>query len=347
MTEHLPEGKVPLTAGKLKGLRAVSTERRVIAALALDQRGSLADLMTKASGQSPSRAMLEEFKSTVTGALAPYASGILLDLEYGKRAISLRAPKTGLLLTYEMNAYVNRSPHRPPQLIPGLSVKRLKENGAAGVKVLIHYASHAPEETNDAKRAFVERVGAECAAEDIPFFLEVVGYDGDGTGPASPGYARRKPEIVIHNMREFSRPRYQVDVLKIEFPVDLKHTSGIRSFTGQAAYSRQEALDAFRQSAAASSKPFIYLSAGVTHAEFVEGLYLAGEASVPFSGVLCGRAIWQEGAAVYARQGTAALEKWLEVGIQNIQAVNECLRSAHPWKAADLPENEILDSAPA
>jgi len=135
-------------------------------------------------------------------------------------------------------------------------------------------------------------------------------------------------------MSEFSQPRYGVDVLKVEVPVNMKFVEGTQSFTGAGvAYTRDEAMQHFRDAAAASSKPFIYLSAGVTDAVFRESLELAAEAGTNFSGVLCGRATWQEGVPVYAREGQEALERWLEDrGVKNIQALNDVLaKGAKPW----------------
>jgi tagatose 1,6-diphosphate aldolase len=91
-------------------------------------------------------------------------------------------------------------------------------------------------------------------------------------------------------------------------------------------------MDLFREAAAASRLPFIYLSAGVSNEEFTETLNLAAEAGVPFSGVLCGRATWKDGIPVYAKQGVQAFRQWLETqGVENIQAVNACLEAAKPW----------------
>ena len=92
-------------------------------------------------------------------------------------------------------------------------------------------------------------------------------------------------------------------------------------------------MDLFRTSASAASLPFIYLSAGVTDEIFRETLELAAEAGTPFSGVLCGRATWQDAIPVYAKEGVGALEAWLEDrGVQNIIALNEVLvKGAKPW----------------
>ena len=48
--------------------------------------------------------------------------------------------------------------------------------------------------------------------------------------------------------------------------------------------------------------------------------------------MLCGRATWKDGIAVYGKQGGAAFRKWLEdEGVKNINNVNDRLKAAHPW----------------
>ena len=112
-------------------------------------------------------------------------------------------------------------------------------------------------------------------------------------------------------MQEFSKPQYKVDVLKVEVPINAEFVEGSSVYKGQKAYSRAEALDHFRKAAAVATKPFIYLSAGVSNAQFTESLNMASEAGTDFSGVLCGRATWKEGIPIYAKQGVKALEDWL------------------------------------
>jgi tagatose 1,6-diphosphate aldolase len=89
----------------------------------------------------------------------------------------------------------------------------------------------------------------------------------------------------------------------------------------------------FKDAASVAKKPFIYLSAGVTDDIFRETLELAAEADTPFSGVLCGRATWQDGIPVYASKGYDALVAWLEDrGVKNIEALNKVLaKGAKPW----------------
>jgi tagatose 1,6-diphosphate aldolase len=320
-----------LTPGKLAGLKAVSNERGVIAAAAMDQRGSLQKSLAKEKGSDVSDAMMEEFKILVTEVLTPHASAILLDPEWGLPASKRRAKNAGLLLAYEKTGYDKTGPGRLGDLLNHWSARRLKEAGADCVKILLYYTPFDPKDINDQKHAWVERIGDECRANDIPYFLEFVGYE-EGADEKGVEYAKKKPQIVMESMKEFSKDRYGVDVLKVEVPVNMKWVEGAKCYGGQKAYSKQEAMNFFRQAAQVSSKPFIYLSAGVSNAEFTESLEMAAEAGVRFNGVLCGRATWKEGIPVYAKQGAEAFRKWLQTeGVKNINNVNDRLKAATSW----------------
>lgn len=321
-----------LNPGKIKAMERLSDSRGVIAAAAMDQRGSLRKALAAAGERDISATEVEEFKILVSEVLTQYASAILLDPEYGLPAAERRAPNTGLLLAYEESGYDNTRPGRLPDLLPLESVKRLKEQGADAIKVLIYYTPFDDTKVNDEKHAFVERIGDECHANDIPFFLEFIGYDPEGGDEKGLEYAKKKPQIVIESMEEFSKPRYGVDVLKVEVPVNMKFVEGTKAFKGTAAYSRQEAMEHFRRAADVAAKPFIYLSAGVSNEEFTETLQFVSDSGVRYAGVLCGRATWLDGVPVYAKQGAEAFRHWLETdGVKNIQAVNDCLQTASSW----------------
>jgi tagatose 1,6-diphosphate aldolase len=322
-----------LTPGKLAGMKAVSDSRGIIAAAAMDQRGSLQKALAKEKGCDVTDAMMEEFKTIVTEVLTPHATAILLDPEWGLPASKRRAKNAGLLLAYEKTGYDKAEPGRLPDLLDVWSVRRLKEAGADCLKILLYYTPFDPKPINELKHAWVERIGDECRANDIPFFLEFVGYE-EGADEKTLEYAKKKPEIVTGAMQEFSKDRYGVDVMKVEVPINMQFVEGAKCGKGQSAYTRDEAIKAFRASAAVATKPFIYLSAGVSNAEFTETLALAGEAGTNFSGVLCGRATWKDGIPIYGKQGGAAFRAWLEdEGVKNIQNVNAALKAAKPWTA--------------
>jgi tagatose 1,6-diphosphate aldolase len=321
------------TPGKLAGMKAVSDSRGVIAAAAMDQRGSLQKALAKEKGGDVSDAMMEEFKSLVTEVLTGHASAILLDPEWGLPASKRRSKKAGLLLAYEKTGYDKTGPGRLPDLLDEWSVRRLKEAGADCIKILLYYTPFDPKDVNDKKHAWVERIGDECRANDIPFFLEFVGYE-EGADEKGLEFAKKKPQIVTASMAEFTKDRYGVDVMKVEIPINMKFVQGAKtSAGGQHAYTRDEAKKHFLASAKVATKPFIYLSAGVSNAEFTESLALAAESGVKFSGVLCGRATWKDGIPVYAKEGAKAFRAWLESkGVENINNVNAALKAATPWK---------------
>jgi len=320
-----------LTPGKLAGLKAVSNERGVIAAAAMDQRGSLQKSLAKERGAEATGHDLEVFKTLVTEVLTRHASAILLDPEFGLPASHHRNGK-GLLLAYEKTGYDATTAGRLPDLLDVWSVRRLKEAGADCIKILLYYTPFDKPAINEFKHAWIERIGDECLAHDIPFFLEFVGYDAEGGDEKTVAYALKKPSIVAGAMQEFSKPQYGVDVLKIEVPIVMEFVSGTKAFKGEAAYTRAEALQHFRDQATVTDKPFIYLSAGVSNPVFIETLELAGESGAAFNGVLCGRATWKDGIPIYAKHGKKAFHEWLEtVGVENIENVNKALLAASPW----------------
>lgn len=326
-----------ITEGKKKGLQAVADGRGMIAALAIDQRSALRKMFAKAmnieAGRVPAE-MLAEFKAAVSRVLTPHASAILLDPEYGLPAAQERAKTAGLLLAYEKTGYDKTAPGRLPELLAHWSVRRLISAGASAVKILLYYSNTSAEEVNDRKHAFVERVGAECSDADVPFFLELVSY-GEGLEDKSAEFARIKPEVVAKGMDEFSKPLYRVDVLKVGVPVNMLYVEGSPAAGKDILYRRSEAIAHYRRAAAAARIPFVYLSEGVSNETFQYALELAAEAGVNFSGVLCGRATWQDGVPVFAAKGAKALEEWLlQEGVKNIEAVNRCLTSARPWFSA-------------
>lgn len=326
-----------ISEGKLKGLQAVSDSKGIIRAAAMDQRGSLKKSIAKEKGVDPKQVtqqMMEEFKVAVSKVLTPHATAILLDPEYGLPAVKARDKKAGVLLAYESSGYDNERPGRLPDLLENETVRTLMRGGADAIKILLYYTPFDPKEINEIKHAFVERIGAECADRDVPYFLEFVGYDPAGGDVNTLEYAKKKPEIVAKSMEEFSKPEYQVDVLKVEIPINMKFVEGTKSFKGQKAYTRKEAIDTFKKTAKVATKPFIYLSAGVGDDEFRESLELAAEAGVPYNGVLCGRATWKDGISVYAKQGLKAFEDWLkDRGVKNILALNAVLeKGAKSWQ---------------
>ena len=133
--------KVTMTKGKFNGINACADQNGVIAAAAMDQRGSLQKSIAKARGANGAATDedMVKFKKAVTQVLTRYASAILLDPEYGLEALKYRAPNTGVLLAYEKTGYDVTIKGRLPDLLPEWSVRRLVEAGADVIKILLYY----------------------------------------------------------------------------------------------------------------------------------------------------------------------------------------------------------------
>ena len=323
-----------LTTQKRKFLENLSDKNGFISALAIDQRGALKKMIKKYQEEADEKQIVE-FKKLVSEHLTKYASSILLDPEYGLEASKVRDKNAGLLLAYEKTGYDANTVGRLPDCLVEWSAKRLKEEGADAIKFLLYYDVDEDEVINNQKKAYMERIGAECVAEDIPFFLEILSYDCKNEDNSSVEYAKVKPRKVIEAMKVFSDPRYNVDVLKVEVPVNMKFVEGFAD--GEVVYTKEEAQKYFKEQSDSTKLPFIYLSAGVSAKLFQDTLVFAHEAGAKFNGVLCGRATWANGVELFAKEGEKATVEWLNtVGRKNIEELNEVLeKTATSWKERD------------
>lgn len=319
-----------LTQEKRRLLEKLSRDG-VISALAFDQRGALKRMMAKYQTEEPTVEQIEHLKALVSEELTPYASSILLDPEYGLPASKVRDDNAGLLLAYEKTGYDATTTSRLPDCLVEWSAKRLKEEGADAVKFLLYYDVDGDEYVNLQKQAYIERIGDECKAENMPFFLEILTYDETISDNTSAAFAKVKPHKVNEAMKVFSDERFGIDVLKVEVPVNMKYVEGFAD--GEVVYTRKEAAKAFEDQEAASHLPYIYLSAGVSARLFQETLVFAAESGAKFNGVLCGRATWADSVQVYIEEGEQAAREWLRTqGRKNIEELNAVLaKTATSW----------------
>ena len=160
--------------------------------------------------------------------------------------------------------------------------------------------------------------------------LELVSYALEGT-TKSAAFAQQKPDLVIRSVAEFIDPSYKVDILKLEFPADLKYTTEYQNasfYAGESAYELAEVKEACQKLDETSTLPWVILSAGVDIEEFIENVNLATDAGA--SGFLCGRAIWKEAVNYYP--DTDAVKKFLEnEATTNFKNANAAAENALPW----------------
>jgi tagatose 1,6-diphosphate aldolase len=308
--------------------------------LAIDQRGSLASALALVTGRKSQQVAPDELTATkgvIIKVLAPYASAVLTDPVYGyPQGIPHLPPHVGLLLAYEESGYTRLGPagrERGSSLIEGWSAAQAQRSGADAVKLLVYYHPDASEEVRQGGRELVQRVGGECQEANLPFLLELVSYSLEDESTDTPQFAVKKPEVVIRSAAEFSQPRYHVDILKLEFPADLKWTRELSrgAFDGrerEPVYDLAQVREFCGRLNEAAGSPWVILSAGVDISEFLVQVELATAAGA--SGFLCGRAIWKDAIGFYPDLG--GMEEWLaSQGAYNFARANAYAQQALPW----------------
>ena len=321
-----------ISAAVAKHMANLSTTDGIISALAIDQRGSLKKMLAEAANKPADETTIVDFKKAVSSELTPYASSILTDPEYGLPATKVRDKNCGLLLSYEKTGYDTTEPGRMPDLIANQSGLRIKNEGGDAIKFLVYYDPDEGQEINDKKQAFDERVGAEAKANELPFFLEVLTYDANIADAKSEEFAKVKADKVLKTMKEFSKPEYDVTVLKVEIPFNIKFVEGFNG-DNNVVYTQEEAKDLLKKQSEITDLPYIFLSAGVTSEEFIAEIKMAEEAGADFNGVLCGRATWKPAIKPFAAESETAGRKWLSThGRENIENLNEALKGAKSWR---------------
>jgi len=256
---------------------------------AIDHRGALKRALNEKNPAAVSYQDMVDFKLDLCQAIAPFASAILLDPEYGAGqaiAAGLLPGSKGLLVGMEKTGYAGDSTARITELLPGWSVKKAKKMGASAVKLLIYFR---PDIKDIASKQLdlVARLADQCIEEDIAFLVEPVSYPINEGEASSKKFAEIKPGLVIETARQITA--LPIDVLKAEFPADIKFERD-----------EEKLLRFCRELNQASRLPWVLLSAGVDFNAFKKQVVIACKAGA--SGFLAGRALWQEGAQIHSRE---------------------------------------------
>jgi tagatose-1,6-bisphosphate aldolase len=114
-----------ISIGKLRGLQQLADSKGMMTMCAIDHRGALKRALNEKNPDAVSYQDMVDFKLDLCHAVAPFASAILLDPEYGaSQAITaglLPGPK-GLLVSIEKTGYTGDSTARITELLPGWSI---------------------------------------------------------------------------------------------------------------------------------------------------------------------------------------------------------------------------------
>ena len=308
--------------GRLRGTRACASERGAFTVLALDHRQNLRHELRPDDPASVTYDEMVEFKRAVVRALAPGATGVLLDPEIGAAqclADGSLPSATGLLVAIEATGSEGPSTDRVSRVLDGWSVAQAKRMGADAAKLLIYYHPDAPGAAHQER--LVAEVAEACVAADLALFVEPLGFSLDPGTPKLIGAERRR--VVIETARRLSR--LGGDVLKAEFPYD----PGVVD----------EGLwaEACAELDAASVLPWVLLSGGVDDATFERQVRVACQAGA--SGVLVGRSVW----APSATMAPAERDAWLatEGRARLARLAGLVGAEGRPWDARVSPLTDV------
>ena len=256
---------------------------------------------------------LETFKKLIITSLGQYATTILIDSEFGPHLISKYPKQCSPMMAFEADVYHISDEDRITKLPDNIKVSDFSRLGYKVLKFFMYYAPNDNIEINEQKQKIIENIGKECVKNNISFLMEPLVYDPIKR-PGSLDYAYLKPQLVENATKTFSNPKFNINYLKVEVPVDLSFVEGF----GDPIIKQKEAIKFFKDaSIAASGIPLLYLSAGVSFEWFKASLKMAVKAEVDCSGFMCGRAIWSEAIKVFGEQGEEGLNSWLNTTGQN------------------------------
>jgi tagatose 1,6-diphosphate aldolase len=280
---------INISIGKLRVLQQLADSKGMMTMCAIDHRGALKRALNGKNPAAVSYQEIVDFKLDLCQAMAPFASAILLDPEYGAAqaiAAGVLPGANGLLVSMEKTGYAGASTARITELLPGWDVKKAKRMGASAVKLLVYFRPDL-KDVASTQLDLVARLADQCIEEDIAFLVEPVSYPIEENGASSEKFAEIKPGLVIETARQITA--LPIDVLKAEFPADIKFEQDEGRLL--------KLCQALNQ---ASRLPWVLLSAGVDFDSFKKQVGIACKAGA--SGFLAGRAVWQEGAQICSRK---------------------------------------------
>lgn len=277
-----------LSPGKLWGMRRMADANGRFKMVAVDQRPPIKNPIKAARGlpEAPYDDVAG-FKLMLVEELQHGASAMLLDPHFAlPRGLSVMSPAKGLIVTLEDSLFRETPGGRLSSEIDDWSVEKIKRSGGDAVKVLAWYRPDADLSVNLAQQDYTQRIGEACARHDIPFLFELLVYPLAKDEHQTTDYIEmqgKHAHHVLDSVAEFAKPKYGIDVFKLESPVPAK---GI----GDADHAITQKL--FNDMGALCGRPWVMLSAGASMAEFrtvMDYAYAAGA-----SGYLAGRAIWAD-----------------------------------------------------
>jgi tagatose 1,6-diphosphate aldolase len=291
--------------------------------VAVDQGSGLEAAIKERRGAAAQSDDLFQFKRIVVETLSPDATTLLVDSNLGRELLPHYAPKCIKMLAYEADVYKISDEDRITALPDNLTVDEFTGLDAEVLKFFLYFGPNDSAELNQRKFDLVEKIGSQCRENGITYLFEPIVYDRAIPDGTSAEFAAVKPELVRRATKAFADPKFGVDILKVEIPVNFNFVEG----TGTPQMSRVDAERAFVGAAeAAGDIPLLYLSAGVTFEQFRDALKFSRTAGVKPLGFMCGRAIWSNAIDIFGADGPAAMEAWMQTtGRERLAALKDAI----------------------
>jgi len=283
------------TIGKTRGLARLADTDGHFRMVALDQRPPMFEAIAQAKKITKDQVTYADVtaaKRLLVEALAPHCSSMLFDPNFAvPAAIDLLPAHCGLIMTLEEHRVEETPGGRKSRVIDNWSVGKIRAMGGDAVKVLAWYRPDVDAAVNEHQKRFVREIGDECRRNDIPYVLELLVYPFLRSANHTADYVEspgKLPSLVIESVREFAKPEYSVDLLKLESPLA---ANSLPARDGSAAATAaQGEFDAVGEICSEHGIPWVLLSGGAAPEKFervLEYAYAAGA-----GGFLAGRTIW-------------------------------------------------------
>ena len=308
-TSGMKEHFLNLTPGKLMGLRQITDADGRFKIAALDHRRRVLyqrklEQVKSRPGISPAQRdyeVIRDVKLLFVRNLAPHATAVLLDVNYGLRQAlnSGVLPRgTGLIAGVEKGT----DPGLPGEIEPGWSVAQIKRMGASAVKLLV-FVDTQDSKVLEQQLRFVRQVHDECLKHDIFLLIEPLSYSRLGDKAQFPSEVQSRPGNVIEAARLIGP---WCDTLKMECPGDFRSQS------------RTEIEKNLKKLNDAAIRPWVLLSAGEKFDLFVQQAGMAMQAGA--SGYMAGRAVFNE---YFEQETEEGGNRFLqEAGVERLKQLN-------------------------
>lgn len=243
-----------------------------LAMVAVDQREALRGMFERYQNDPVLDSQLTQFKVDVARELSPYASGLLVDQEFGLDAIvdsQKLSSRCGLIAAADLLIGPAGGAATDTAVDPAVDPHRMKSIGAAGLKFLVLWRN---DESPESRMKLVNEFNALCDAVDLPSIIEVI---VKAPNDSSKSWDREAELIAAAKEAR----HWGADLYKAEVPF---HGEGDLKAITAASAAISEAI----------AGPWVVLSNGVKAEFFADAVKACAQGGA--SGFLAGRAVWAD-----------------------------------------------------